>query len=219
MTGIMAKKALMVALVTSFGLAGCSKAPPARTVTEFLDDPIGLEATLARCNEQRGKSRDEPECINAREANNRLAAAEQRDLKRNLELESQRKLDAVRRRNEATAEAGRMAEEAARRREELRYEQQFEDVPVESSAGDGLSSVDESGAAPADLPSASRESAPQTPADDVIVSDPQSVPLEAPATESIEVLEPEADAPTDLNSLREELNRRNQTESDNEPPR
>lgn len=201
MSGNFLMRPILVALVTAFAAAGCSERPPARSVADFMDDSIGLEATLARCNSERGKLRDDPECINARDANNRLAAAEKKERQRQLELESQRKRDAIRRRSEAAAQAQREAEEAAQRREELLYEQQFQAVPSEDGSeldGEAPSSVD---TGEADTGSAAGE--------------PPAV-IESPAPAPSE--QPDASSPTDLNSLREELNRRNQTEESDQPP-
>ena len=59
-------------------LAGCSeKEPPARTVSEFVENPILLEAAMVRCSRDRRESRYDQECINAREAVNRIEAKEE----------------------------------------------------------------------------------------------------------------------------------------------
>ncbi len=183
-------------LLVAIGVVACSEGPQPRTVSDFLEDPIGLEATLTRCNADRGRTRDEPECVNAREANNRLAAEEQRNLERELELESQRKLDAIRRRNEAAAEAARRAEEAARAREEALYEQQFENLPVEQSESDAVTTPepiapdevsDAMAPAPENVAPAMQEAAPV---------DAQPAPPPEPAA-------------SDLEALRQEMNRRN----------
>ncbi len=183
--------------------AGCADDPPPRKVTDFLEDPIGLEATLARCNANRSTTRDDPECKNAREANNRLAAEEEKRRQAEFELESQRKRDAIRQRNEAAAAAARRAEEAARAREEALYEQQFDNVDPSTSPQ----------TAPTNTPAAeppAADNAAQMPA----VEDSGSAPA---ADENI------APPASDLEQLRQELNRRNQeadstTNSEDDPP-
>lgn len=182
-------------------ISGCSDGPPPRTVAEFLDDPIGLEATLSRCNADRSLTRDDPECINAREANNRMAAEDQRRLERDLERESQRKLDAIRRRNESAAIAARQAEEAAKAREEALYEQQFEIVP-------------ETERAPEDSSRSQPDSGPMEPAEtSVVPENPADEGAPEPVSDrpSEETLDSQAESdPSDLESLRQEMNRRNQ---------
>ncbi|MFQ5981834.1 MAG: EexN family lipoprotein [Woeseiaceae bacterium] len=114
----------------AFGLlAGCAEEPPPRSVAEFLENRILLEATMVRCGENRNMSKYEAECVNAREAINRIAADEQRARSAELEAQSERKRKALRRTQEAAAEARRRAAEARRRREEAEYLGVFEDLP------------------------------------------------------------------------------------------
>ncbi|MEL7537399.1 MAG: EexN family lipoprotein [Pseudomonadota bacterium] len=180
--------AIGVAFVTL--VVGCAKEPQPRTVSDFLDDPIGLEATLARCNANRSRTRGEPECKNAREANKRLAADREAELQARFEAESQRKLEQIRARNEAAEAARRRAEEAARLREELAYEQQFQAGPDD----------DPSGAVPA--PSGEVVGAPAGDIAQPITEQPVDDADEPPAGN-----DPEA---ASLDELREELDRRNQ---------
>lgn len=106
---------------TSLAFAGCIEEPRPRAVTEFLDDPIALEAALTRCNANRTRTRNDPECENARAAVSRIEAAEDSKRQAELEAESERKREALRRRQMRAAEARRLAEEEARRREEALY--------------------------------------------------------------------------------------------------
>ena len=65
-------------LVAMLGLVACAEdEPPARSVNQFVEDPILLEAAVVRCSRDRAKSRYDQECINAREAVNIVAAREE----------------------------------------------------------------------------------------------------------------------------------------------
>ena len=111
-------------------LAGCAeKAPPPRTVTEFVDNPILLEAAMVRCSRNRAETRYDAECINAREAVNLIQAKEEEMRRAELEERSERKRKALRRTQQAAAEARRRAEEAERLRKEAEYLAQFGVLP------------------------------------------------------------------------------------------
>lgn len=132
----------------SFGvLVGCVREPPPRSVAEFLENRILLEATMIRCGENRNMSKYEADCVNAREAINRIAAEEQRARRAELEAQSERKRKALRRTQQAAAEARRRAAEERRRREEAEYLGVFEDLPPgEQSGTDGESGSVQHGA-------------------------------------------------------------------------
>ena len=117
-------------------LAGCAEnAPPPRTVTEFVDNPILLEAAMVRCSRNRAETRYDAECINAREAVNLIQAEEEALRRAELEERSERKRKALRRTQQAAAEARRRAEEAERLRKEAEYLAQFGVLPpVEGEA-------------------------------------------------------------------------------------
>ena len=102
-------------------LAGCAEEPPPRSVEEFLENRILLEATMVRCGENRNQSKYEAECVNAREAINRIATDEERSRRADLEAQFERKRKSLRRTQEAAAEARRRAADARRRREEAEY--------------------------------------------------------------------------------------------------
>ncbi|MFQ6004783.1 MAG: EexN family lipoprotein [Woeseia sp.] len=119
-----------------FGLlVGCAREPPPRSVAEFLENRILLEATMIRCGENRNMSKYEADCVNAREAINRIAAEEQRARRAELEAQSERKRKALRRTQQAAAEARRRAAEERRRREEAEYLGVFEDLPPGEQGG------------------------------------------------------------------------------------
>ena len=194
---------LLPALLLAAG--GCDSEPPARTVQEFKDNPILLEAAVVRCAENRSETRYTQECINAREAVKLLEAAEEAARRQELEAQSERKRQALRRTQQAAAEARRRAAEDAARRREAEYLAQFGELP---SADGGVDAVQ--GNAPiAVLP---ETAAAEVPKDSVSSSfepsydtPPPARPDNAPAVE----IEPPAEEPaTDLNAIREELRRR-----------
>lgn len=161
-------------------LAGCAKEePPPRTVTEFLDNPILLEAAMVRCGRDRRESRYEPECINAREAVNRVQAKEEEARRLELEARSEDKRKALRRMQEAQEKARRRAEEAARQRKEAEYLAQFGVLPPS-----GDESTDEAmpaGNAPiAVVPDAETEGATTPPQDE---AEPSVAGSNAPTAE------------------------------------
>jgi hypothetical protein len=164
-------------------LAGCAEPPPPVSVTEFMENPRLLEATMVRCGQNRAEMKYESECVNAREAVNRLELVAERERRQQLEAQSERKRQALRRTQEAAAAARRRAEEERRRREEEAYLGLFDDG-------------DSNEPAPANAPAVSVEDAPETPVEEQAVE-----PVINP------VSEPPADT-GDLNAVREELRRR-----------
>ena len=110
-------------------LAGCAEEPPPRSVGEFLENRILLEATMVRCGQNRNESKYEAECVNAREAINRIATQEERARRKDLQAQFERKRKSLRRTQEAAAEARRRAAEARRRREEAEYLGIYPDMP------------------------------------------------------------------------------------------
>ena len=185
-------------------LAGCAKEPPARTVTEFLESPILLEAAMVRCSQDRAKTRYDAECINARQAVARVQAKEEAESRAALEARSESKMKAFRRTQEAAAEAQRQREEAQRLREDAEYLAQF---GVEGSdtleAADPLS---EGNVPVAIVP----EAAEQPDVGDADADfEPAAAGSNAPLVDS--AVEPTA---SDLESIREELRRRNEEGGD-----
>ena len=165
-------------------LAACAEEPPPISTSDFMEQPRLLEATMVRCAQNRAESRYLAECINARDAVNRLEAAENRTRREDLEAQSKRKRQALRRTQEAAAEARRRAIDNQRRREEEAYQGIFGQVPDP-----------EDEAVTTDQPLPASNNAPT-----VIVppaAEPEDVPDEM-------IKEPE----TDLGAIREELKRR-----------
>ena len=187
-------------------LAGCAdKEPPARTVTEFVENPILLEAAMVRCSRDRRESRYEQECINAREAVNRIEAKEEAVRRAEMEARSESKRRALRRMQEAQAEARRRAEEADRLRREAEYLAQFGVLPPSDETGDEE-----------ELPAGNVPLAvvPESEVNEQL-SDTSGQPLAAGDGSNAPVMrtEPEEEsqeAPADLQDVREELRRRNE---------
>jgi len=171
----------------ALAVVACGDEPPPPTVAQFLDNRILLEATMVRCAENRSESKYEAECVNAREAANRIAAEEAAQRRDELEAQSERKRQALRRAQEAAAEARRRAAEAERLRREAELLGQ---LPASAPAGDP---ADGGGQLPP--PEAGGENAP------------------APASGQEATDLPPADAP-DLDAVREELRRRQQDEDE-----
>ena len=178
----MATKRLVIVCGSLILLAGCAKEPPPRTVAEFLDNRILLEATMVRCGKDRNMSKYEAECVNAREAINRIATIDEEDRRAELEAQSARKRKALRRTQQAAAEARRRAADARRRREEEEYLGVFEGSPPGAGTDDDAGNVqrmEDSG------------NVEQTPADGS---------------------QPAGEGEQDLESIREELRRRQESD-------
>ena len=156
---------LTILLLGAALLAGCAdKEPPARTVTEFIENPILLEAAMVRCARDRQESRYAQECINAREAVNRIEAKEEAARRAELEARSESKRRALRRMQEAQAEARRRAEEAERLRKEAEYLAQFGVLPPSDETGEAEEELPEGNLPLAVVPEPEEESQ-ETPAD------------------------------------------------------
>ena len=122
---------LWIFLICGMGLLmACSKEQPSRTVTEFLDDPILLEAAMVRCAQDRAGMRYEADCINARAAVSRIEVKADAESQADLDASFERKRRALRRKQELAAESSRRAEETERLRNEAEYLAQFGDVPL-----------------------------------------------------------------------------------------
>lgn len=112
--------------------AACSKPDP-RGFDEFMEDRIAREGVIARCNQNRGNVETDIECANARRAASTIALREEQARRRELELESDRKLALLRAEIERRDRAKREAMEAALAAAEAAYEAQWA-----SSQGEGF---------------------------------------------------------------------------------
>ncbi len=201
-------KRRLTLLVAGIALvAGCSEPPRARSVQEFLDNPLVLEAALVRCSRNRSETRYETECVNAREANKIVAAREEAQRRADFEAQSERKRQALRRAQQAAAEARRRAAEAERRREEAAYLAQFGQLPPDDG---GAASGENTGNVPiAVLPEPAEANTDTT---EQVYQEPLSVePSGASNAPTVAVEpEPEQEPPRNLDDIREELKRRNE---------
>ena len=128
---------LTILLATTTVLAACAEEePPPRTVSQFVENPILLEAAIVRCSRNRTELRYDQECMNAREAVKIVEAEEEEVRRAELEARSEAKRRALRRRQEAVAEAQRLADEDRRRREEAEYLAQFGVLPPSDDSKD-----------------------------------------------------------------------------------
>lgn len=201
----------MLTRLTTFGLVAalltaCSKEPPPRSVEEFIENPVVLEAAMVRCSRNRAETRYEAECVNAREAVDRISAREEAKRRAELEAQSERKREALRRTQRAAAEARRRAAEAARLREEAEYLMQFGEVHTALPAAEdpGLA-----GNAPvAVIPEpvdAETAVAGEGPAVEELPTVPETVVERGDAPPDAE---PEPPTPASLDAIRDELRRR-----------
>lgn len=143
--------------------SGCE--PPPRSVGEFMDNPMLLEAAVVRCAANRRESRYDEECVNAREAVKLVDAAKAKARRAELEVRSERERQRLRRAQQATAEAHRLAVEEQRRREEAAYLAQFGESPP-PAATDSAVGGDLAGNVPGTvLPEANAPAADAAPAD------------------------------------------------------
>jgi hypothetical protein len=179
-------------------LAACAKEPPPRSVTEFMENEILLEAAIVRCSQDRAGTRYDAECVNAREAAQRLEAREEAERRAELEQRSERKREALRRTQHAAAEAQRRAAEAERLRKEAEYLAQFGVLP---SADDLAEETATSGNLPgAVVPEATEQALSQSGQQIAPATDGGNAPGSEDGSEPV----------SDLDSIREELRRRNE---------
>ncbi len=117
-------------IIGGFGLlAGCEEEPRPRSTTEFLENPIMLEAAMVRCSQDRKATRYDAECINARQAVSQIEAKEEKIRQAEFDARSKSKRQALRRAQEAAAQARRRSAEAERLRIEAEYLAQFGVAP------------------------------------------------------------------------------------------
>jgi len=177
-------------------LAACAKEQPPISVSQFMENARLLEATMVRCGQNRSEMKYEIECVNARDAVNSLEVRAKQAKREELESQSERKRQALRRTQEVAAEARRRALEARKRREEAEYLGVFDGVtPNGTGLAENPEITPEEGAGPeGNMPGV--EIAPPEPQPEDIVEFAEPEP------------EPEPGVASDLESIREELKRR-----------
>lgn len=192
-------------------VAGCAEEPQPRSVNDFLDNPILLEAAMVRCSQDRSRTRYDAECVNARQAVDRIQAKEEAAARAALEARSESKRNALRRTQAAAAEARRRAAEAQRQREEAEYLAQFGVLPSGNATVE--TAVDEGNLPIAEIPEARDE--PVSTRDEPISNGVYEDPLPATDGGNAPVSQPEPETTaTDLESIRDELRRRNEEGGD-----
>ena len=174
-------------------LAACAKEPPPISTAEMMENPRLLEATMVRCAQNRSETKYLVECVNARDAANRLEAGRKEAKSEELEAQSERKRQALRRTQEAVAEARRRAEEERNLREQAEY---LGVTEGEMPDGAGLTNDTES------VPEAAPAVGGNAPG--VEISPPEPDIVEDPPAD----MQPDAGVGSDLESIREELKRR-----------
>jgi hypothetical protein len=195
-------------IFSGFGLlAGCEEEPRPRSTAEFLENPIMLEAAMVRCSQDRKATRYDAECVNARQAVGQIEVKEEAARQADFDARSQSKRQALRRTQEAAAQSRQRAAEAERLRIEAEYLAQFGVAPPREDQNPGSDAnvgnlpvaVVQEGEQPAELSSGSGDAS--------LATDGGNAPGVS--------VEPEGEAPaTDLESIRDELQRRNE-EGDN----
>ena len=178
---------------SSLLLVACAKEPPPASVNELMENPRLLEATMVRCGQNRSETKYLAECVNARDAINRLEVSAKQAKSAELEAQSERKRQALRRTQEAAAEARRRTMEARKRREQA----EFLGV-IDGVAPDGTSLADGPGIA-TDIAAGTDSNAPGV---EIAPPEPEG------AADTIEYMEPDSGVGSDLESIREELKRR-----------
>lgn len=112
---------LTVAICAIGSFAACGDEPPPTSVMEFMENPVLLDATMVRCVQNRERTKYDPECLNARDAADRLAVTAEEARREELEVQSERKRLALRQAQEVADERRRRASELKRLREEAVY--------------------------------------------------------------------------------------------------
>jgi hypothetical protein len=107
-------------------MVACAPEPEPRSVVDFMEDGLARDGVLARCADH-DATLSEVECANARRAAATLAAESDSGRAEALELESERKLVALRQRSEREASAERDAAAASLAAAEAAYEARWRD--------------------------------------------------------------------------------------------
>lgn len=189
-----------IALTTVLmSLVACSEPTPPRSVSTFLENPYLLDAALVRCAGTRSSGQSDAECSNAREAVGIIEAKLEASRRVELEKQSQRKRDALRRTQRAVTKARRRVAESQRQREEAEYLAQFGQLPPsESETGEVMT-----GNAPvAVIPEAVSNGSTSSGYAEALPAVGSNAPIAEVA--------PEEEPPTELETIRDELNRRNE---------
>ena len=108
--------------------AGCVQEPRPRSYMEFMDDSFAREGTLARCNQDRERTANDAECMNARRAAANVAARADEAQREQRDAESEILRAAASDRAARAQTAIVQAAVAARENAEAQYEAQWTEV-------------------------------------------------------------------------------------------
>ena len=193
---------LLMTFVGIGSLAGCDEERPPRSASEFIENPIMLEAAIVRCSRDRTATRYDAECVNARQAIRTIEAEKEAARRVEHDARSESKRQALRRAQEAAAQARRRAVESEKLREEAEYLAQF-GVPLPVEDRETAEDVHIGNTPLAVVPESSEPEPLSSRSGDVIrATDGGNAPV------SVETPE-EDDSKSDLASIRDELQRRN----------
>lgn len=208
----MSRKTILMLICGGSLLGACGQEPKPRSVQEFMDNPQFLEAAVVRCSVNRAESRYDTECVNARQAVALIEAREERARRDQLEAESESKRAALRRTQRAAAAARRAAAERERLRKEAEYLAQFgQTLPQQTESDQPDLEANIPGAV---IPSPQQQpkrndTAPVDDQPTVIFDEPvRTPPAQPPASAGANAPTMETASETDLNSIRDELRRR-----------
>ena len=184
-------------------LAACAEERPPRSTSAFLEDPLMLEAAMVRCSVDRTATRYDAECVNAREAVKLIEAKEEAARRVDMDAQSESKRQALRRTQEAASQARRRAAENERLRKEAEYLAQFGvALPPDEMSSDEEEDISNSPLAV--IPEGvSNQTLSSGPGDVLSATDGGNAPGSA-------VLPEEEEPKSDLESIRGELQRRNE---------
>ncbi len=183
---------------------GCAQEKQPRSATEFLENPIMLEAAMVRCSQDRSATRYDAECVNAREAVKQIEAKEEAARRAEHEARSASKRQALRRTQEAAAQARRRAAESERLRKEAEYLAQFGVAPPPPESESADDDEDPGNSPLAVIPDAGEEATPSSGSGDVLpATDGGNAPVMSAEPE-------EQGEEMDIESVRDELQRRNE---------
>ncbi len=104
-----------VSIIAVLMLAACGKQEP-RSIDYFMSHEYAMESALVRCSADRDAARRDPECINARIANDRMAATEEETKRQAAEREFERMRGSIRERQNRQQQARVRAEQEAAKR-------------------------------------------------------------------------------------------------------
>lgn len=195
--------AQLTLILSAIGLlAACAEERQPRSVESFLENPIMLEAAMVRCSENRDATRYDAECVAARQASQLIEAKDDATRRAEQEARSEIKRQALRRTQEAAAQARERAADAERLREEAAYLAQFGVAPPAANKTPKTNEPLTGNTPVAVIPSSSAQPAATVDrGDTILATDGGNAPVSTTAP-------PQKEPKSDLESIRDELQRR-----------